>query len=129
MKKRYPGRKSFGLLEDNDPTGNQSTKGRDAKAAAKIALFQIPKHSPDLNALDYAIWAEVERRMRLQECKWKTDKTETRAQFGARLDRTAKSLPSEYINKSIKNLKRRCELLYEAKGGLFEEGGRRRRPL
>ena len=46
-----------------------------------------------------------------------------------RLDRVAWSLPKEFIDKSIGDLQRRCERLYEARGGLFEEGGRSRRPL
>ena len=57
---------------------------------------------------------------------------QTRAKFAARLDRAAKRLPTEFINKAIGDLKRRCGLLYAAKGGLFEEGGRspkKRRPL
>ena len=29
--------------------------------------MHFPKHSPDLNALDYRIWADINRRMRLQE--------------------------------------------------------------
>ena len=29
--------------------------------------MHLPKHSPDLNALDYRIWADINRRMRLQE--------------------------------------------------------------
>jgi hypothetical protein len=37
---------------------------------------------------------------------------------------TAKRLPRGFINRSIMDMKRRCERLYLAKGGLFEEGGR-----
>ena len=29
-------------------------------------MFEIPKRSPDLSVMDYAIWPEVNRRMRLQ---------------------------------------------------------------
>ena len=89
-------------------------------------MFTIPKRSPKLNVMDFSIWSEVERRMRVQERKWPASRTETRAQFAARHARTARSLPSAYINRSIADLARRCELLYKAKGGLFEEGGGRR---
>ena len=99
----------------------------DAKEAAIISL--IPKRSPDLNVLDYSIWSEVERRLRRQELSWPMNRKETRAQFEQRLNRTALRLPASFINKSVCDLKRRCELLYEAKGGLFEEGGRSRRLL
>ena len=93
------------------------------------SVFHIPKHSPDLNVLDYAVWSEVERRMRKAESVWKNSKAETRAQFGARLARIAQKLPKEFIDKSIADMKRRCERLHVAKGGLFEEGGKSRRPL
>ena len=81
----------------------------------------MPKRSPDLNVLDFAVWGEVERRLRAQE-RWPEGKKETRAEFERRLDRFAEALPSSFIDKSIGDLKRRCERLYIAKGGLFEEG-------
>lgn len=129
MEQRYVGKKSFCILEDNDPTGNLSKKGVEAKIAAKLTVLKIPKRSPDLNVLDFAIWSEVERRMRLLERKWPAEKRETREAFGKRLDRTAKNLPEAFINKSVGHLHERCQRLYEAKGGLFEEGRRSRRPL
>jgi hypothetical protein len=131
LKRRYPSRTSFRILEDNDPTGNLSGKGIAAKKASKLHTLEIPKRSPDLNVLDYAVWSEVEKRMRQQEAKFPASKRESRSEFEARLDRTAKSLPASFINNSIANMQVRCQKLYDAKGGLFEEGGRakRRRPL
>jgi len=127
--KHYPQKRKYCILEDNDPTGNQSKKGLQAKRESKLEVLQIPKRSPDLNVMDFAVWSEVERRMRLQEKKWPSSKRETRKAFEQRLNRTARNLPKQFINKSISDLKRRCERLLEAKGGLFEEGGRARRPL
>ena len=124
LKDAYPGKAKFTLLEDNDPTGNMSKRGRAAKASAGMSVFSIPKYSPDLNVLDYAVWAEVEKRLRRQERAWPKNKKETRGDFIKRLARIAKALPATFVNKSIMDLKRRCELLYKAKGGLFEEGGR-----
>jgi transposase len=132
LKKKHPRTTAFNILEDNDPTGNRSTAGIKAKKDNKLKTFTIPKRSPDLNVMDYAVWSEVERRMRRAERKWKADKRETRKEFIARLNRTAKRLPAEFVNKSIKDMRRRCERLDKAKGGLFEEGGRKqktRRPL
>ena len=43
----------------------------------------------------------------------------------ARLRRTAIRLPAAFVKKSIEDMKRRCQRLYAAKGGYFEEGGRR----
>ena len=124
LKAHYPGRTSFLVLEDNDPTGNLSKLGCAAKAASHIKAFEIPKRSPDLNVLDYAIWSEVERRLRAQERKWPTSKRESRTAFEKRLDRTARNLSTAFIERSIGDMARRCRLLYEAKGGLFEEGGK-----
>ena len=58
-----------------------------------------------------------------------TEKYETRAEFEQRLDRTDRRLPAAFINNAIGNLQKRCQLLYKAKGGLFEEGGRSRRAV
>ena len=96
---------------------------------AKLHLLEIPKRSPDLNVLDFAIWSEVERKLRKQEQSWPASRYETRGQFERRLDRIARNLPSAFIDKSIGDLKTRCHLLHQAEGGLFEECGRARRPL
>lgn len=127
LKKQYPSRSSFTILEDNDPTGNMSKKGIAAKAACKMRVLSIPKRSPDLNVLDYSIWSAVERRLRAQERKMPSSKAETRAQFETRLNRTARALPKDFIERSIMNLKERAQRLYKAKGGLFDEGGKRKR--
>ena len=125
----YGAKRRYCLLEDNDPTGNRSSAGKRAKVAAKIEVLRIPQRSPELNVLDFSVWAEVERRMRRQERRWPATKRETRAEFIRRLDRVAGALPKKFIDDSISDLPRRCERLFAAKGGLFEEGGRRRRPL
>ena len=127
LQKAYPEKRSFTLLEDNDPTGNMSKKGVEAKRVAKLKGFAIPKYSPDLNVMDYAVWAEVEKRMRRQERGWPAEKRETRHAFILRLARTARALPKEFVDKSIMDMQRRCKLVYEAKGGLFQEGGRKPR--
>ncbi len=129
LKKHYPGASKFLIMEDNDPTGNTSRKAVAEKRAQRMQVLTMPKRSPDLNVLDFAVWSRVESLMRAQERKMKADKHETRTQFENRLDRTAKSLPAAFINASIGNLQKRCQLLIAAKGGLFEEGGRSRRPL
>ena len=129
LDQHYDNKRKYCILEDNDPTGNQSSKGRAAKKAMKLDVFHLPKRSPDLNVMDYAVWAEVERRLRRQEKSWPAGKHEARIDFERHLDRTAEILPGTFINKSIRDLKRCCERLYAAEGGLFEEGGRCRRPL
>ena len=70
--------------------------------------YSLQRRSPDLHVLDYAIWSEVEKQMRRQERNMKDSKHETRAQFEARLDRTANALPKDFIDRSIRIWQ--CEL-------------------
>lgn len=123
LEKVYPGKRKFTVLEDNDPTGYKSKKGKDAKAAAAISILEIPKRSPDLSLCDYAIWKEINKRLRKQEAKWPKDKKETLAQYVKRLKGTARRLPSDFLKRSIGDMVRRCSRLHEAKGHFFEEGG------
>lgn len=124
LQKTWPGKRSFRILEDNDPTGFKSRRGIDAKAEAGINVFEIPKRSPDLNVLDYAVWKQVGRIMRKQERSFPKGKRETREEFVARLRRVAVRLPRGFVEKAVGDMARRCERLYMAKGGHFEEGGR-----
>ena len=77
----YPGRKSFNVLEDNDPSGFKAGLGIAAKKEVGIKAFEIPKRSPCLNVCDYHVWAEVNKRMRQQEKKFPVGKRESRAAF------------------------------------------------
>jgi hypothetical protein len=86
LKKRYPKKKSFTILEDNDPTGNYSKKGIAEKIKQKLTVLSIPKRSPDLNVLDYAIWSRVDQLLRKQERNMSENRHESRAQFEKRLD-------------------------------------------
>ncbi len=97
--------------------------GLKAKAESGIETLDLPMRSPDLSPLDYSVWAEINRKMRKQEKNWPKSKRETRAAYLARLRRTAMSLPSDYIEKVIGNLQKRCTKLVNAKGGHFIEGG------
>ena len=152
LRKAYPKKRKRCLLEDNDPTGYRSRKGLEAKAEAcpwrgallhvcslrrpsldlllpvcpgqvGISVFAIPPRSPDLSVMDYSIWSAVLRHMREEEATFPKGFKESRDAFLARLQKTAKSLPKCFILKSIGDMRRRCERLFEAKGGLFEEGG------
>jgi len=91
---------------------------------AGINVLAIPKRSPDLNVCDYALWAEVNRRMRVQEQKWKKNKKEGRDVYLKRLRRTALRSPKSFIEKAVGDMPRRLQRLYEAKGHHFEEGGK-----
>ena len=122
LRRNYPQKRTHKVLEDNDPSGYKSGAGTAAKRACNIEVFEIPRRSPDLNPLDYAIWAEVNKRMRRQELKWKRKK-ESREQYVARLKRTAQGLERAFVDKVIGNMAVRCERLYRARGGYFLEGG------
>ena len=78
FKSGWPKKKTWKLLEDNDPTGFKSKKAEKAKKAAKIKIFTIPKRSPDLNICDYWLWKEVTRTMRRQERRFHRSRRETR---------------------------------------------------
>ena len=120
----FPGRRMWVVLEDNNPTGFKSSAGLRAKAKHKIKAFQLPERSPELNVCDFALWSEINRRMRRQERSWPRTKRETRKHFLARLKRTALRLPATFVNKSVQDMRRRCNRLFAAKGHHFEEGGR-----
>jgi hypothetical protein len=124
LAKACPRKRRWRVLEDNDPAGFQSRKGRDAKRAAKIVSFHIPRRSPGLNVCDYMLWSEINARMRKAEAKWDKGWRETRAQYIARLRKTAMRLPKALIRKSIGDMRRRCARLFDARGNHFEEGGR-----
>ena len=109
-------------MEDNDPSGYKSRKAVAAKETARIRTIPLPPRSPDLNPLDYSIWAEINKRMRLQEQMWPAAKTESRQAFLGRLRRTAKSLPPSYIDKTVGSMAKRCEQVLKARGGHFPEG-------
>ena len=74
----WGGKRSFNVLEDNDPTGFKSGKGIRAKSTVGIKAFVIPKRSPELSVCDYAIWKEVNTRMRRQGLKRPKAKRESR---------------------------------------------------
>ena len=120
LKAAYPGTKRFRVLEDNDPSGFKASKGVAAKERAGIRAFEIPAHSPQLNVCDYWLWREVNKRMRARERTFPSGKRETRVAFIRRLKRTAMSIPSDVITKSIGSMKKRCQLLVQAEGGQIE---------
>jgi len=125
LEKEYPDvRGSWRVLEDNDPSGYKSSKGMTAKASAGITTLDLPKRSPDLNPLDFSLWAEVNKRMRQTEAKWPKGKRETRHAYLGRLKRTAKGLSNDYITSIVGAIAGRVQQLLQARGSFFPEGGR-----
>ena len=122
LKGQWPRKRTFQVLEDNDPTGYKSKLALAAKQKHRLRVLALPKRSPDLNVMDYSIWKAINRKMRAQERRMPRSKRESRDEYIRRLARAAKSLSPGSIRKACMNMKRRCELLYQAKGGHFEEG-------
>ena len=111
-------------MEDNDPTGFKSNKVIAAKKAAKITAYELPKRSPDLSVMDYAVGTAIGNKMRKQEPKYPRSKRETRTAYIARLRCAALAIPKPFIRKAICNMKRRSQLIFAARGGHIEEGRR-----
>ena len=111
---QHAGRKrKYLVMEDNDPTGYKSNAAKKAKEEAGIHALEYPQHSPDLNPMDFYVWAEIERRM----SKHRAPRNETQAQYKARLRRTAMNLPEAVVRKAVLSIKARAKAIVEAKGG------------
>ena len=109
------------ILEDNDPTGYKSRAGCNAKSACKMTTLDLPRRSPDLNVLDYTLWHEINTRMRQQEANMGVNRKESVEAFKTRLRRVALTLPRGVVEKAVKDMRRRTQMLHSAKGGLFRE--------
>ena len=131
LEKAYPthakkvcGKKKRGkwsVLEDNDPTGYKSTMGKDAKKKVGIGVFELPPRSPDLNVLDYSLWAAINKRLREQERNFPKNKKELKVEFIARLRKTALGLPPSVVRAAVEDMQKKCKLINEAEGGLIDE--------
>ena len=121
LRSEYGAKRKFSVLEDNDPAGYQSTLAKAAKTEQRIVPFEIPKRSPDLNVMDYYFWSQMEKKLRQQERTWPNGRKETRQTFIQRLRRIVRNWPDDEIERAIGDLARRAELLYRAKGQLFDE--------
>lgn len=117
----YPNRRSWVVMEDNDPSGYKSRKGLDAKRESRITSMDLPKRSPDCNPLDYSLWHEINVRMREQERGFKKNFKESREAYLKRLRRVALTLPPSVVKKAVRDMKRRVQELVDKKGGLITE--------
>ena len=113
LRRHRGSKRSYRILEDNDPTGYKSKLAQAAKEELKIAPIVFPAYSPDLNPLDFFVWAEVERRM----AKQKVPKDETIKAYKARLRRTAMNIPAKIIRKAVASIRTRAAAVAKARGG------------
>ena len=113
--RKYRGvKRTYHILEDNDPTGYKSNAAKRAKVELGISPIEFPAYSPDLNPLDFSLWTEVEARMK----SGRAPAHETKEQYLVRLRRTAKSIPEAVIRKMLSDIKPRAESIYENRGGV-----------
>ena len=105
------------VFEDNDLSGYKSGAGKDAKAKARIITNDLPKRGPDLNVLDYSLWAYINTKMREQEKAFPANKKESLKQFNERLRRTALSIPARVVPKAVNDMHARVRKVFDADGG------------
>jgi hypothetical protein len=103
----------YRILEDNDPTGYKSGKAKKAKAELGISPIEFPRHSPDLNPLDYSLWTQINQKME----KNAPAGIESVKKYKARLRRTALSLSKEKVTAAVRSLKKRAKAVYDNNGG------------
>ena len=116
LRRHYGNKRKFRVVEDGDPKGFQSKKGKDAKKEEKIESWLLSPHSPSMMPLDYSIWDEIERRTLAKRGR----NNETAASYKKRLLITAKRLPKTYVKKTIRKMKGNIAAIVAAKGGNTE---------
>ena len=100
-------------MEDNDPRGYKSGAARAAKEENGIRAVAFPRYSPDLNPLDFCVWAAIEARMAQNEPRG----VETVAAYKARLRRTALRLPTRIVRSAVESMPKRMKAVVQARGG------------
>lgn len=111
----------FTVLEDNDPSGYKSGKGKAAKQACGIVSVDLPRRSPDLNPLDYSLWHAINKAMREQEKRMRKNKKESKETYMKRLRKTALSLSPTSVRNAVMDMHKRVRQVVKAEGGLFIE--------
>ena len=112
LKRLRAHKKSWLILEDNDPTGYKSNLAKQTKKEHNMRVLEQPVYSPDLNPLDFSIWHAIEQRA-LSKATGK----ESVVQFKALLRRTALTLPRPLVEKAVFDIKQRAEAIFHAGGG------------
>ena len=121
LRRAHPHQKRWTIIEDGDPSGYKSRRGKEAKKTVGIVTDDLPPRSPHLNVLDYSLWHAINERMREQEGSFPERRKETRDAYRARLRRTALGLPTSVVKKAVMDMHRRVRLAVAAKGGVFVE--------
>ena len=112
MQKHRGVKRSYTILEDNDPTGYKSNAAKRMKESLRIRAHPFPRYSPDLSPLDFSLWQEVSNRMTRNQPK----KVEGVEEYKRRLKRTALGLPSEVVMKAVRSMPRKIKEVSAARG-------------
>ena len=116
LKRAYPRTAKFTLLEDNDPTGYKSTIAIKMKKKLGMHPIEFPPYSPDLNPLDFSIWAAIAARMDAKQ-----PPQESVAAYKLRLRRTALALPESVVKKAVMDIPVRAALVVKEQGGHIDK--------
>lgn len=111
LQKTYGELDYYRVVEDGDPTGFQSTKGKAGKKAAKIHSWKLPPRTPEWMPLDYALWHDIEGRALKS-----AGKKETVASYKLKLAKAAKGLGVSYVKRVCAAMRKRIKATFDAKG-------------
>ena len=112
LKKHCGEKDSYRILEDNDPSGYKTKIAEDVKKELGIKAIAFPRHSPDLNPLDFFLWDAIDRKMRSALTKPMSAKD-----FAKKLARVARTIPAETIHRAVASIRTRAKAVVAARGG------------
>lgn len=101
------------VLQDGDPV-QKSKQAQLAYDKIGCKIFNIPARSPDMNPIENMF--HIVRKELAQYAKAHNVHHETYQQFSSRVIQTIKSIPIQYINKTIDSLPKRMDMVVKSKG-------------
>jgi len=113
LAKHRPRKRTWLIMEDNDPTGFKSNAAKHAKAENGMRTLNQPAYSPDLNPLDFSIWEQISKKALAKA----QPQRETVKDYKANLRRTALRMPRKTIRKAVAAIRGRAEAIFLARGG------------
>ena len=113
MFKKCPNPKGNFFLQDGDPSQN-SCKARFAWDKIGARKFSIPTRSPDLNPIEN-IFHIVKKKLHQDALEMKIER-EDFEEFSARVKRTLESVPVDVVDRNIRSMVKRIDLIVKRKG-------------